>query len=236
MDDILNVLARTLLMTVILFILAKLIGKKQVSQLNLFDYIIGITIGSIVADISLDLEKNLFSGVLCLISYGILSILVSYVTMKSIILRRFFIGVPTILIENNKIIEGGLKKSKLDINELLSEARSQGYFNLEDIEYAIMETNGSISFMPVSSSSPATKKDVNAKINKESLVANVIIDSKVLEENLKGMKKDKKWLDSILKKQGYNNYDNIMLATLDIDGNVVVYRKNIKSKKGSVLD
>lgn len=236
MDDILSVLARTLLMMFILFILAKLIGKKQVSQLNLFDYIIGITIGSIVADISLDLEKNLLSGVFCLISYGVLSILVSYVTMKSIILRRFLIGVPTILIENNKIIEGGLKKSKLDVNELLAEARSQGYFNLEDIEYAIMETNGNISFMPINSSSPATKKDVKAKIDKESLVANVIIDSNLLDKNLKEMHKDKKWLDSTLKKQGYNNYDNIMLATLDINDKVVVYRKNIKSKKSSVLD
>ena len=133
MDDILNVLGRTILMTVILFILVKLIGKKQVSQLNLFDYLIGITIGSIVADISLDLEKILVSGVFCLISYGLLSIFVSYITMKNITARRFFFGVPTILIENNKIIEGGLKKAKLDVNELLAEARSQGYFNLEDI-------------------------------------------------------------------------------------------------------
>lgn len=234
--EILNVLVRTLLMIIILFILVKLMGKKQVSQMNLFDYLIGITIGSIVADISLDIEKNLISGIVCLVIYGILSVFISYVTMKNIKLRRFLIGVPTVLIENNKIIEGGLKKSKLDINELLSEARSQGYFKLEDIEYAIMETNGNISFMPVSSSSPATKKDVNAKIRKESLVANVIIDSKLLEENLKEMHKDKKWLDNVLKVQGYNNYSNIMLATLDINDKVVVYKKNIKSKKNSVLE
>lgn len=234
--EILNVLVRTLLMIIILFILVKLMGKKQVSQMNLFDYLIGITIGSIVADISLDIEKNLISGIVCLVIYGILSVFISYVTMKNIKLRRFLIGVPTVLIENNKIIEGGLKKSKLDINELLSEARSQGYFKLEDIEYAIMETNGNISFMPVSSSSPAIKKDVNAKIRKESLVANVIIDSKLLEENLKEMHKDKKWLDNVLKVQGYNNYSNIMLATLDINDKVVVYKKNIKSKKNSVLE
>lgn len=234
--EILNVLGRTLLMIVILFVLVKLMGKKQVSQMNLFDYLIGITIGSIVADISLDIEKNLISGIVCLVIYGILSVFISYVTMKNIKLRRFLIGVPTVLIENNKIIESGLKKSKLDVNELLSEARSQGYFKLEDIEYAIMETNGNISFMPINASSPATKKDVNAKISKESLVANVIIDSKLLEENLKEMHKDKKWLDNVLKVQGYNNYSNIMLATLDINDKVVVYNKNIKSKKNSVLE
>ena len=236
MGEILSVIGRTILMIVILFFLTKLMGKKQISQLNFFDYVIGITIGSIVADISLDLEKNLIFGLVSLISYGLVSLTISYIVMKSLSIRRFLNGVPTLLIENNKIIESGLKKAKLDINELLTEARSQGYFKLEDIEYAIMETNGRISFMSVSSKSPATKKDVNAKINKDSLVANVIIDSKLLEENLSQMHKNRKWLDSILKTQGYLNYDNILLATLDINDKVVVYKKNIKSKKNSVLE
>ena len=235
MENIMMVFVRTLFFIVILFLLTKLMGKKQISQLNFFDYIIGITIGSIVADISLDLEKNFLAGFVCLVSYGLISYFVSYFSMHSIKFRRFINGVPTILIENNKIIEGGLKKSKLDVNELLAEARSQGYFNLKDIEYAIMETNGNISFMPIVNMMPVTKKDINLKVDKESLVANVIIDSKLLEENLKEMKKDKKWLDSVLKVQGFSNYDNIMLATLDINDKVVVYKKNIKSKKNSVL-
>lgn len=234
--DLLSIVYRTILMVVVLFVLIKMMGKKQVSQLNFFDYIIGITIGSIVADIALDIEKDIVSGILCLVIFGVMSFLISYCSIKNIKLRRIFEGVPTILIENNKIIEGGLKKSKLDINELLAEARSQGYFKLEDIEYAIMETNGAISFMPVSSSLPVTKKDVNVKINKESLVANVIIDTMLLEENLNGMNKDKKWLDKVLKTKGYIDYDNIMLATLDINDKVVVYEKNIKSKKNSVLE
>ena len=236
MNEMLNVIIRTFSMTIILFILTKFMGKKQISQLNFFDYIIGITIGSIVADIALDLEKNFLFGVICLFCFGLFSVLISYIVMNSITLRRFLVGVPTILIENNKVIEGGLKKSKLDINELLTEARSQGYFKLEDIEYAIMETNGKISFMPNSLQSPATKKDINAKVSKESLVANVIIDSKLLEENIKEMNKNKKWLDSVLKVQGYENYNNILLATLDINDKVVVYEKNIKSKKNSVLE
>lgn len=236
MNEIINVLGRTILLIIILFFLTKLMGKKQISQLNLFDYIIGITIGSIVADVSLDLSKDLISGIFCLVLFGFFSVLISYITINCLVLRRFIYGVPTILIENNKIIEGGLKKSKLDVNELLAEARSHGYFKLEDIEYAIMETNGNISFMPVNSSSPATKKDINVKISKESLVANVIIDSKLLDENLKEMHKDKKWLDSVLKIQGYNNYDDILLATLDINDKVIVYEKNIKSKKNSVLE
>lgn len=236
MEEIVSVFIRTLFFIMVLFFLTKLMGKKQISQLNFFDYIVGITIGSIVADISLDLEKSFTEGLICLLSFGLFSVFISFFTMHSISFRRFVNGVPTILIENNKIIESGLKKSKIDVNELLSEARNQGYFKLEDIEYAIMETNGNISFMPVGSIMPVTKKDINAKIDKESLVANVIIDSVLLEENLKEMNKDKKWLDRILKVQGYNDYKNIMLATLDINDKVVVYKKNIKSKKNSVLD
>lgn len=236
MNNILIVLFRNLFMIVILFFLAKLMGKKQISQLNLFDYIIGITIGSIVADVSLDLEKNLVIGIVSLVIYGLFSIFVSYVTMNNLKLRRILVGVPTILIENNKIIESGLKKVKFDVNDLLTEARCQGYFKLEDIEYAIMETNGRVSFMPVSTSSPVTKKDINAKIKDESLVANVIIDSNLLEKNLLEMNKDQKWLDSVLKTKGYDNYNNIILATLDINDKVVVYEKNVISKKHSVLE
>ena len=234
--DILRILGRTILVLILLFILTKIMGKKQVSQLSLFDYIIGITIGSIAADISLDIEKNLLSGIISLCIYSVMSIAVSYVTMKSISLRRFIIGVPTILIENNKIIEDGLKKSKIDVNDLLTEARSQGYFKLEDIEYAIMETNGKISFMPCSKNAPVVKKDVISKINKESLVANIIIDSKLLDKNLKEMHKDKKWLDKTLKIQGYSDYENIMLATLDINDKLIVYEKNVCTKKSSVLE
>lgn len=236
MQEFLRIFGRTILVLVILFVLTKVMGKKQVSQLSLFDYIIGITIGSIAADISLDIEKNLLSGVVSLGIYALFSVGVSYVTMRSMCLRRFIIGVPTILIENNKIIEDGLRKTKLDVNDLLTEARSQGYFKLEDIDFAIMETNGKISFMPKDMNAPVVKKDINAKVSKDGLVANVIIDSKLLEKNLKEMHKDKKWLDGVLRVLGYENYDNIMLATLDINDKVVVYRKNVKSKKSSVLE
>lgn len=236
MGDLFNVSLRTVFILVVLFILTKLMGKKQVSQLNNFDYIIGITIGSIAADISLDIEKNLLSGLISLGIYALFSIIISYITMHSIKLRRYIIGVPTILIENNKIIESGLKRSKIDVNALLAESRGAGYFKLEDIEYAVMETNGKISFMPKDSVSPVLKKDISTKIEKSSLVANVIIDSKVLDKNLSDMNKDKKWLDSNLKVLGYNNYDNIMLATLDINDKLKVYRKDVKSKKSSVLE
>lgn len=117
MDNIIMIFYRTILALVILFLVAKMMGKKQISQLNIFDYIIGITIGSIAADISLDLEKNLLSGILAMFLYGLVSYVISIVTLRSIPLRRIFNGVPTVLVEKGKIIQSGFDKSKIDINE-----------------------------------------------------------------------------------------------------------------------
>mgnify|MGYP000691308437 CR=1 FL=1 len=104
MDNVFCICFRTLLVLVILFFVTKLLGKKQVSQLSLFDYVVGITIGSIAADISLDLEKNLISGILAIFLYGLASYIISIVTLRSISLRRIFNGVPTVLVEKGKII------------------------------------------------------------------------------------------------------------------------------------
>ncbi len=213
-----------------------MVGKKQISQLNLFDYIVGITIGSIAADISLDLEKDLMAGLVSLFLYGIIAYLISLLTMKSIKARRFFTGVPTVLVENSKIIESGLKKTKIDINELLAEARIAGYFDLDEIEYAIMEVNGNISFLPKDREKPITKKDMNLKSVDTGLTANVIIDGKYMKNNMKAIGKNKKWLDHELKILGYDNYDNILLATVDINYKILVYRKDVKPDKNTVLE
>ncbi len=235
-DELLGIIYRTFLVLIILFLIAKLMGKKQISQLNIFDYIIGITIGSIAADISLDIEKDLIAGIVSLFIYGIVSLVITHITMVSIKLRRFIIGVPTVLVEHGKIIEKGLKKSKIDLNELLGQARQGGYFNIDEIDYAIMECNGKISFLPKEEEKPATKKDVNTKIVPTGLVANVIIDEKIMNNNLKAMHKDKKWLDHELKIQGFNSYNNILLATLDNEEKLTIYRKNITSEKSTVLE
>lgn len=122
--NILDVSYRSITTLIILFFITKMLGKKQISQLSLFDYVVGITIGNIAADISIDTQKSMLDGIISLFIYGFTSLFISFVTRKSIILRRFFIGVPTVLVENSKIIESGLSKCKIDVNELLAEARN----------------------------------------------------------------------------------------------------------------
>ena len=236
MSNFFNICFRTILVLIILFFITKMMGKKQISELNFFDYVVGITIGSIAADISLDIEKNMIAGIAALFIYGFISYIISFVSIKSILARRFFIGVPTVLVEKGKIIESGLKKSKIDVNDLLMEARENGYFNLDEIDYALMEVNGNISFLPKEKEKPVTKKNMKIKCSNEGLTVNAIIDSKYMANNMKAINKDKEWLDHELKVNGYDNYDNILLATIDNNYKVTIYEKNVKPDKNTVLE
>ena len=236
MNECLNIAIRTIIIAVIIFLLTKLLGKKQISQLSFFDYIVGITIGSTVADIALDIEKNFMGGVVSLLIFVMIDYFISMVTIKNIKARRFLIGVPTVLVEKGKIIESGLKKCKLDVNELLAEARVEGYFDLDEIDYALMEINGAISFLPKEKEKPVSKKDMKIKLDKSGLTVNAIIDGEYMPNNMKAVGKDKDWLDHELKVQGYEDYDDILLATIDTNYKVNIYRKGVKPDKNTVLE
>lgn len=236
MNECVNIGIRTIIIAVIIFFLTKLLGKKQISQLSFFDYIVGITIGSTVADIALDVEKNFIGGVVSLVIFVLIAYLISIVTMKNMTLRRFLIGVPTVLVEKGKIIESGLKKCKLDVNELLAEARIAGYFDIDEIDYALMEINGAISFLPKEKEKKLTKKDMKIKLDKSGLTVNAIIDGEYMTNNMKAVGKDKEWLYHELKVLGYETLDDILLATIDTNYKVNVYRKGVKPDKNTVLE
>lgn len=234
--ELLNVIVRALSSLVALFFVTKMLGKKQVSQLSLFDYVIGISIGNFAAEMTINLESNEINGIIAVIVFGIVAYLVSYLTMKSIILRRFFIGTPTILIQDGKILEKNLKKVKFDINDMLEEVRSEGYFDLSEVSYAVVEANGKLSILPKSENKPLTPKDMKIKVNKEGLCSNIIIDGKIMHNNLKNMNKDEKWLNKELKVKGYSDISKILLATLDINEKIVIYERNYDVKSKDVFE
>ena len=231
-----HVLLRGFLSLLALFFVTKLLGKKQVSQLSLFDYVIGISIGNFAAEITTNVDVQIMNGIFAVVLFGLVAYIVSILTMKSILLRRFFIGTPTVVIQNGKIIEPNLKKVKFDINDLLEECRNKDYFNLEEIEYAIIEANGQVSILPKGENKPLTIKDMNLKPQKQSLCANVIIDGNVMLNNLKNMNKDENWLEKELKIKGYKDRDNILLATLDINEKLTIYERNYNIDILNVLE
>ena len=234
--ELFDVTIRALLSLITLFLVTKMLGKKQVSQLSLFDYVIGISIGNFAAEMTINLETNEINGIWAVILFGLCAYFVSYFTMKSIILRRFFIGTPTIIIQDGKIIEKNLKKVRFDINDMLEEVREAGYFDLSQVQYAVMEANGNLSILPYPEYRPVTPRDMKIKVGKEGLCSNVIIDSKIMINNLKNINKDEKWLDKQLKIKGYNDLSKILLATVDINGKIIVYEKNNYLNSKDVLE
>ena len=231
-----NILLRSILSILFLFILTKLMGAKQISQLTFFDYAIGISIGSIAADIAADIESSYLDAISGMVIYAAVAIGISWITQKSMKARRVFTGTPTILINRGQILKDNLKKAKFDINELLCECRVSGYFNVADLEYAIMEPNGRISFIPKAAKKPVTAEDLNLTPSQERLVGNVVIDGKIMPENLKAMGKNEDWLYKNLKAQNIKNLEDIVLATLDTDNNLSVYQEGEKQRKIQVLE
>lgn len=225
-----KIIPRSVASLIVLFLITKLMGKKQVSELSLFDYVIGISIGNYTAEMVMNFDYQYINGIIAILTFGIISYLVSVLTMKSMSLRRFLIGVPTIIIDEGKISLEALKKAKLDINDFLEQCRGEGYFDVSEISSAILEVNGKISILPKRDYQVPTLKDLKIKANKEYLSVNVIIDGNLMENNLKNSNKNKAWLDKELEKQGYNGYKNILLATITNDS-LNIFDKDTKTPK-----
>lgn len=229
--DILKIISLSFGSIVILFILTKLMGNREMSQLTMFDYIVSITIGSIAAEMATSLENNFMEPVVAMVVYGLVTLLISYLTCKSLNIRRFFTGKARILLDNGKLYRKNFKSAKLDLNEFLMECRINGYFNLGDIQTAILEPNGRVSFLPKSLKRPSTPEDLNLSPEQENVVLNVILDGVLLKENLSKTGNNLNWLENNLKKQGINDIKKVFLATCDNQNNLSVYVRWDKDNK-----
>ena len=234
--DIKVVASRAIFSLVSLFLITKMIGKKQVSELNLFDYVISISIGNFAAEMTMNLDSQVLNGFVSMFIFGFIATFVSILTMKSIKLRRFFMGTPTLIMQDGKFVFNNLKKIKFDMNDFLETARAAGYFDVSNIKYAIMEANGKISFLPKEEYLPINNKGMNVKISPEGLCANVIIDGMIMENNIINSGKEVKWIKEQLKKMGHNKYSNILLAILDVNDKLVIYEKDAVKKIKDVLE
>lgn len=230
------VAARALFSLVTLFFITKIIGKKQVSQLSLFDYVISISIGNFAAEISMNIDVQLMNGIVAVLIFGLIATFVSIITMKSIKLRRFLIGTPTIIVQDGKFVYKNLKRAKIDINDFLESARIAGYFDISNIKYALMEANGQISFFPKEEYAPLTPRDMNLKPSMQGLCANVIVDGNLMLKNLRKIGKDEAWLNKQLKIKGYKDYDSILLATVDINEKLCIFDKKANDTIKNVLE
>lgn len=212
----------TLLSFVALFLVDKVVGHKQLAQLDFFDYITGITIGSIAAELATELEEP-WKPLTAMVIYGGITLLLSVITNKFPRSRKYLNGTPTILMDQGKLYRENLKKAKLDLSEFMVMCRQQGYFDLTSIQTAVFEYNGKLTILPVSSQRPVTPNDMNLAPEQELVFTELIMDGRILEDNLKRMGLDLTWLDKQLKQRHIRSAKDVFLALCDRNLKLVLY-------------
>ena len=235
MMEVLYIVALSLGSILAIFVLTKIMGYRQMSQMSMFDYIIGITIGSIAAEMATSLEENFMQPLVAMIVYALTAVVLAWVTSKSVKARRVIEGKPLVLLNNGELYRHNLKKAKIDVTEFLTQCRVNGYFDVSRLQSAILEGNGKISFLPKAADRPVTPSDMQLTPSEDYLVANVILDGKIMEDNLKHTGNDEKWLQAQIKAQGAKGTEDVLLATCDISNRVTVFLKKNEKDAGDIL-
>ena len=206
-----KVIWTALLSAAVLFIITKIMGHKQVAQLDFFDYVSGITIGSIGAELATELEEP-HRPLIALAVYGLSSLVLNLLAHKIPRTRKYINGTPTILMDGDKLYRKNLKKAKLDLSEFMLLCREQGYFDLGEIQTAVFEHNGKLSVLPKAEARPATPEDLKIPAKVTHIGIEVIMDGRVMGENLSRMGRDERWLKKELQSQGYTDVTKIFLG------------------------
>lgn len=210
-----------------MFLIAKFVGYRQISELSMWDYINSITLGSIAADLAI--SENLKTAVSCLIGmviYFLFTLFFSFISLKSQKARSFIIGHPIVLMENGIMYRKNFKKAKLDIDEFLSMCRSSGYFDPFKLDTVLLEPSGKISIIPKSAHRPLTPDDMKLPVNRDTLSSNIIIDGKICYYNLRQIGFDEMWLKKQLENLGAKSEKEIFLATLDSNKELHIFKNN----------
>lgn len=219
-----------LLSVVVLFLLAKLMGNKQVSQMTLFDYVVGITIGSIAAELATELEEPI-KPLIAMVVYGLVAAAISVLTSKSIKARVMVTGKPLILLEDGVIYRENLKKARLDLDEFLTYCRIGGWFDLNQLQSAVLEHNGVVSFLPKEKDRPATPSDLNLSPKQSQIQIPFVMDGKLMRENLERAGKAEPWVQRALEAQGYSDAAKVFLALWDGGEKLTVFPMDGGKKK-----
>ena len=220
---ILNISMRSTLIVVVLLILTRLLGKKQMSQLTYFNYITGVTMGSVAGDFISEVNMPVVDALASLIAICILTELNSFIALKSTSYRKVMDGDDIILIKKGKIIKPALKSCRMSVNILLMLLRQSNTFSVEEVEYAILETNGSLSVMKRQQAQPIIKSDLDIKAEKiKNLPREVISDGKIMKVNIKELNKDEEWLKNELRKNNIESVKDVFYAEVRSDGTLYI--------------
>lgn len=222
-----EMLIRSTCAFIAILVLTRIIGKKQLSQLTFFHYVTGITFGSIAAEISAQVETPFLDGLVSLIWWTALTLFVSFLSLKSKKARVLFDDKPMILIQSGIILNENLKKSRLHTDELTMMLREQSIFSLDEVLYAVFETNGELSVMKRPLMRSATKEDAKvAAPAPQFFPTELISDGKIIVENLNELHLTEDWLLKKLAKKNIHAVEDVYYAQVLENGSLYISIKN----------
>ena len=217
---------RTLILYAVVVIVMRCMGKRQIGQLQPFEFVVAIMISDLATIPMQNLDKPLLHGIVPILTLLSGQLLLSFLSIKSYRARNFICGTPKILIENGKIIENNLINEVYNMSDLLEQLRIKSIPNISDVEFAILETNGELSIIPKSQKRPLTPSDMNIPTEYEGVPFPLVIDGRLIELNLKKLNLSKEWLNSELQKFGINSYKDAFFVSLESNGNLFYQRKS----------
>lgn len=221
MPEWVTIIIRSFTLLVVLFLMTKVLGKKQLSQLSLFEYVSGIVLGGVVAINSIDPHTNFVYGLLAMLVWFLVPFVIEYTSLKSKSFRNFTEGRSTVFIQDGKIMEDNLKKEGYSTDDLLQKLREKDVFLANDVEFAILEPSGSLNILQKKEKQPLTAKDLGLKLAPEKEPQTVIMDGKVLLEPLVNLSLNTNWLETELDKLNVS-IENVYLGQADTDGQLTV--------------
>lgn len=225
MKDLLAVIIRPIILYFYLLIMVRIMGKRELGQLSPFDFVVAIMIAELASIPMEDTSIPLINGVIPILILVILQIFISYLTMESTSIRRLINGAPSIVIKNGKIQTDELKKARCNINDLLESLRKKDVFEINDVEFAIMEPSGELSVIPKSQKRPITPEDMGLSTQYEGLPIPLILDGKIKYESLQEFDLDKSWLMNEMHKQGIVDVKDVMFASINTKGDLFFAKK-----------
>jgi uncharacterized membrane protein YcaP (DUF421 family) len=223
---IFNTVLRGTAVYILALILARLIGRKLISQMTFFDFIVGVSMGSLIANAIVGTWNVSLSAALALILLSLLTIATGYINIKNFKTAKLINSEPVTLVQNGNIVEENMKKTRMTINELMMKLREKNTFNLADVEFAIMESDGQLSILPKAYKQPLTPSHMNIQTTSSGLTRDIIIDGSLMEENLASAGLDRAWLNNELKNMDIRDISEVFYAGVDNTKKLFVSRRN----------
>ena len=217
---------RTVILYFILMIGLRLMGKRQIGELEPSELVLTLIISDLAAVPMQDFGIPLVNGLFPIVTLLCLSMLISFFSLKSIRFRGLVCGHPTVIIKDGQILQQSMARNRFTVDELLEQLRSQGYSDLTAVKYAILETSGQVSILPYTKSSPVTPQITEMDVpDQTTLPVLVINDGRIIDKNLTDSSRDKTWLEKQLRKRHLSSPAQVFLMTVDEKGDVVCIPK-----------